>query len=104
MAGLELLRFALALGFVLGLIALLAWFARRMRWGGIVSAAGERRLALLEATVIDQRHKVVLVRRDDVEHLLLLGPASSVLIESRAAPSDPKPPERPTPRPLGENL
>ena len=96
MAGVDLLRAALALAFVLGLIALITWLARRLRLGGTLGlAARERRLALIDVAAIDPRHKVVLVRRDDVEHLLLLGPSSALQLETRpaAVPAGEPPPK-----------
>ena len=61
-----------ALALVLGLIALLAWLARRYQLGG-APASGARRLAVVEVRPIDPRRKLVLVRCDDREFLLLLG-------------------------------
>lgn len=78
-------RFLLALVFVLGLIGLLAIVARRFGFGFPASAikhAKARRLSVVEATSLDGRRRLVLVRRDDTEHLILLGPTSELLIES----------------------
>ena len=33
------------------------------------------------ATAVDAKRRLVLVRRDDVEHLILLGPASDLVVE-----------------------
>ena len=65
-------RFLAALAFVLGLIALFAWAARRWRLGAAGSGAA-RRLAVIEILPLDPRRKLVLVRWDRREHLLLLG-------------------------------
>jgi len=68
-------RYVVALLFVLALIALLAWVARRLRIGGVARpGSGERRLAVIEVAQIDPRRRLVLIRRDATEHLLLLGP------------------------------
>jgi flagellar protein FliO/FliZ len=75
----DYLRFLAALGFVLGLIALLAWLAARYRLGS-VAAKGARRLAVVEALPIDPRRRLVLVRCDDCEYLLLLGQDGNRLI------------------------
>jgi flagellar protein FliO/FliZ len=74
-------RFVAALLFVLGLIGLTAWLARRFRLGpgGVPGAA--RRLAVVEALPLDARRKLVLIRRDATEHLLLLSPEGSRLVE-----------------------
>ena len=69
---LDYLRFLGALAFVLGLIALLAWAARRWRLGTMAQGT-RRRLAVIEVLPIDPRRKLVLVRHDAREHLLLLG-------------------------------
>ena len=49
-------------------------------------ASGRRskqaRLAVTDAALIDERRKLVLVRRDDIEHLVLIGGASDLVIES----------------------
>lgn len=78
------LRFVLALIFVLGLIGGLALVARRFGFGGrmIVQAGQKQRLSVTEVRPIDARHKLVLVKRDDTEHLLMIGPANSHIVES----------------------
>ena len=78
------LRFILSLVAVLGMIFAAMWALRR--WGsGFLNArpvGRSRRLALVESLPLDARHKLVLVRRDDREHLLLLGSDSDVVVES----------------------
>jgi flagellar protein FliO/FliZ len=74
-------RFLAALLFVLGLIALVAWLARRFRLGPGGAPGAARRLTVLETLPLDARRKLVLVRRDDTEHLLLLGTEGSRLVE-----------------------
>ncbi len=79
----SLLRFGLALVLVIGLIGLAAWAARRFGLAGPAMLRGRaRRLAVIESTGIDAKRRLVLVRRDGTEHLLLLGPAGDVVIES----------------------
>jgi flagellar protein FliO/FliZ len=84
------LRFLLALVFVLGLIALLVWVVRRFGPAGIALRASgrNRRLAIVEVTPVDARRRLVLVRRDGVEHLLLLGAGNDLVIESGLAAPD----------------
>lgn len=79
-------RFLAALLFVLGLIALVAWLARRLRLGPAAAMSPARRLAVLETLPLDARRKLVLVRRDDTEHLLLLGTDGNRLVESGVSP------------------
>ena len=82
------LRFLVILALVLGLIALCAWVARRFGLGGALAATkgGTTRLAIVEVKVIDPRRKLVLLRRDEKEHLVLLGPNQDLLIENSIAP------------------
>lgn len=75
------LRFVLALLLVLGLIAILAWLLRRFGLGGAMRGGSQRRLQVVETTPLGPRHRLILVRRDRVEHLLLLGPQGDVVVE-----------------------
>lgn len=88
------LRFVLALAFVLALIGLLAAVARRFGFGFPVTAlknVGQRRLKVVEVTPVDARRRLVLVRRDDIEHLILLGQAGELVIETGIAARDDAP-------------
>lgn len=86
------IRFLLALVLVLGLILGLAWLLRYLGFGqgAVGPLTRRRRLRTLESAAIDGRHRVVLVRRDAVEHLILVGPNTSQVIETGipAAPED----------------
>jgi len=89
----QYVRFLLALLFVLGLIGLLAFLLRRFGLGAVRispafrgKARGAARLAVVEVAVVDARHRLVLVRRDDTEHLVLLGATSDLVIESGITP------------------
>jgi flagellar protein FliO/FliZ len=76
-------RFLVALVFVVALIGALAWLARRYTGnGGLrVRRDGARRVSIVEVTPIDAKHRLVLLRRDGTEHLVLLGPVQPLLIE-----------------------
>ena len=78
------LQFALALVFVLGLILLLAWAVRRFGWFAqvIPVRAGKKRLAVVDMAVVDAKRRLILVRRDDKEHLLLVGANSETVVET----------------------
>jgi flagellar protein FliO/FliZ len=76
-------RFLLALIFVVGLIGLIAWGVRRvgvMR-GTIRPKAGARRIEVVEIAPIDAKRRLLLVRRDGTEHLILLSTTGELLIE-----------------------
>jgi len=86
----EYVRFLLALVFVLALIIVIALLARRAGFGFPTAASkpqNERRLSVVEVAPIDGRRRLVLVRRDTVEHLVLLSPTNEVVIETDIQPS-----------------
>lgn len=76
--------FLLALIVVLALIGVAAWLfykygANRL---GMSAARGRPpRLAVIDAAHVDGRRRIVLVRRDNVEHLLLIGGPTDVVVE-----------------------
>lgn len=82
------LRFMLALILVLGLIGGLTWAARRFGFGGQLTpnAGKSPRLSVVEVRTLDSRRKLVLLRRDGCEHLVLLGPNQDLLLESGISP------------------
>ena len=77
-------RFLLALVFVLALIGLLAWAARRLAIlrGTVRAKGGSRRIEVVEIAPIDSKRRLALVRRDRTEHLILMGAAGDVVIET----------------------
>lgn len=81
MDGVSYLRFILALLLVLGLLALAAFLLRRSGLGPKLGRS--RRLSVLESLPVGPKHRLLLVRRDDVEHLLLLGPEGDLVVESQ---------------------
>jgi flagellar protein FliO/FliZ len=84
----DYIKFVFAFVFVLALIALATVAARRFGFGlpSNPRNSAERRLGILESLNVDGKRRMVLVRRDDKEHLLLLGVATELLIESSITP------------------
>lgn len=86
MDALDYIRTLGALALVLAMLLGAAYALRR--WGHKVpgltigAAPAESRLKVVSTQMIDMRHKLVLVRRDDVEHLLLIGPQGATVVES----------------------
>lgn len=75
-------QFILALLFVLGLIGVAALLARRFGLSPTARpAGGRRRLAMVECLPLDGKRRLLLVRRDDVEHLVILGPSTETVVE-----------------------
>jgi hypothetical protein len=85
--------FFLAFLIVLGLIGVTAWAVRRFGGGRMGSATlrgRQPRLAVIDYASVDARRRLILVRRDNVEHLVMIGGPTDVVVESnivRAAPA-----------------
>lgn len=98
-----LLNAIFALGIVLVLIVLAAWLLKMFgRAGEGISRGGrEKRLVVVETAAVDGKRKVLLIRRDGVEHLIMTGGPSDVVIESgiAAPPEAPQMRRRMDPRP-----
>ena len=77
-------RFGLALIFVLALIGVLAAVARRFGLGFPTTArkGKDGRLSVVEVLSVDAKRRLVLFRHDAKEHLVLLGVAGDVVIET----------------------
>ncbi len=78
-------RFVLSFVVVIGLLGGLAWILRRYGAGRITAAAGKGRLGVVEVATVDAKRRLVLIRRDTVEHLLLLSPTSETIVEAGIA-------------------
>lgn len=85
------LQAVIALVFVLALIGGFALLARRFGFGFPTQTIGgrNRRVAIVEATMLDGKRRLVLVRRDSTEHLILLGPTSETVVEGGIAAPPP---------------
>lgn len=82
--GALLVTLALLLGFLLAVKRLGPTLGLE-RLGLARAAGGERRLAVVESLALDPRRRLVLVRADGREHLLLLGATEETVVESREA-------------------
>lgn len=80
----EVLRFISALIFVVSLMGGLWLILKKMGInGGFTLQQGKkRRLKIVEMLPLDTKHKAVLLRRDDKDHLVILGPNGETVIES----------------------
>ena len=77
------LKFLLALLFVIGLIGGFAILAKRAGLGnrGPMVRGKSKRLSIIETMSLDPKRRIVLVRRDNCEHLILIGTSSEQVIE-----------------------
>lgn len=92
----NLARLGLALIFTLSLIGLFGLLLKR--FGGGLAGAGKtgNRLDVVEWKALDVRHRLVLVRRDRQEHLILLSQnAAPLLVESGITRVESNPPAAP---------
>ena len=80
----QTLWFFIAFVIVLALIGVAAWLVRRFGGNALGSSANRGRmprLAVIDAAAVDGRRRLVLVRRDNVEHLLMIGGPTDVVVE-----------------------
>lgn len=78
------LTFFFAFVVVLALIGAAAWLVRRFagsRLGANTNRGRMPRLAVIDAAAVDGRRRLVLVRRDNVEHLLMIGGPTDIVVE-----------------------
>jgi flagellar protein FliO/FliZ len=106
-------RFFLAFLIVVGLIGATTWAVRGFgagRLGGAGTRGRQPRLAVVDYASVDSRRRFILVRRDNIEHLVLIGGPTDVVVEAnivRAAPATRRSPPAaetlPRATPLPEN-
>ena len=97
----QALTFFFAFVAVLALIGVAAWLVRRFasnRLGANTNRSRMPRLAVIDAAAVDGRRRLVLVRRDNIEHLLMIGGPTDIVVEPnivRAMPGRDQLPPRP---------
>ncbi len=87
---LDIARGIFALAVTLGIIGFAAWASRRylpQLLARISAERGQRRMSVVETLVLDPARRLVLVRIDNEERLLILGEGRE-LIEPRGSESD----------------
>lgn len=68
--------------FVMGLMYVFSLFIKKLGLAGpAIPASARRRLKVVEYLPLDARRRLVLVRRDQKEYLLVLGPSGETLVE-----------------------
>jgi flagellar protein FliO/FliZ len=98
------LNAAFALGLVLVLVVLGLWV---LKFATSASAnlgrPGKRRLSVIDSTVVDSKRKIVIIRRDNVEHVIMTGGPADLVIETGLPVAEPPPrragPQKPPRRP-----
>jgi flagellar protein FliO/FliZ len=98
----QAVTFFFAFVVVLALIGIAAWLVRRFagnRLGANTNRGRMPRLAVIDAAAVDGRRRLVLVRRDNVEHLIMIGGPTDIVVEPnivRATAGRDQLPQRPT--------
>ena len=80
----QILNFVFILIGVLALFGAAAWLFQRFagnRLGANTNRGRMSRLAVIDAAAVDGRRRLVLVRRDNVEHLLMIGGPTDIVVE-----------------------
>ncbi|MGX7872993.1 hypothetical protein ACVDG5_009435 [Mesorhizobium sp. ORM6] len=68
---------------LLVIVLIIVRLVRNLTFGTFVAGGRNRktRLAVMDATAVDSHRRLVLIRRDDIEHLLLIGGPTDVVVE-----------------------
>jgi flagellar protein FliO/FliZ len=81
----DVLRYFGALLLVLGMVGGAGLLARRFGVPGVTKSAAQKRLAVVETLMVGPRQRLFILRRDNVEHLVLSTPDGASVIESGIA-------------------
>ncbi|MBZ9937607.1 flagellar biosynthetic protein FliO [Mesorhizobium sp. BR1-1-16] len=83
--GATIAQFAITLVIVAIIILIVFWLIRTFtgnRIGTTAIRGRQPRLSVLDALPVDQKRRLVLVRRDNVEHLILIGGPTDLVVEA----------------------
>ena len=80
----DYLKFVFALLFVIGLIGAIALLAKKIGMGnrGPMHYSRKKRLSIVETMQLDSKRRVILIRRENKDHLILLGGMTDLVIEN----------------------
>lgn len=88
----QLMKLFLAMAVVLGLMGGLSFFLKKLGLSAVanIKSGEKRRLAIIESLPLDARRRLVILRRDDQEHLVILGATGEIVVEQNIIkPSEP---------------
>lgn len=86
--GSRAVQYVIAFVIILALVLLFAWVLRRLTGGRLLLPGQDRtrsrqpRLGVVDIYDLDRQRQLVLLRRDNVEHLLLIGGPNDVVVET----------------------
>jgi flagellar protein FliO/FliZ len=79
----EIVRYFGALALVLGLVGAAGIAMKKFAGHGLPGK--NRRLAIVESLALGPRHRLYLIRRDNTEHLVVLGPQGATSLGEAAS-------------------
>ncbi len=88
----DYVRYIMALLVVLGLIFLLGQLAQKYNWASLgikLASRNNKRFRVIEMQAIDNRHKLLLARRDNIEYVLAVSPDRVILLDTLQTTSPP---------------
>ncbi|MBL0318697.1 MAG: flagellar biosynthetic protein FliO [Alphaproteobacteria bacterium] len=83
-----MLRVVIALLFVLSLIGIVFVLLRRHQSGSWVSIKKPRRIRLVESLMLDNKHRAILLERDQCRYFILLGGAKPIVLDQESTRLD----------------
>lgn len=83
---LDFARYLAALLLVLGLIGAAGLATRKFGVPGLAKPNATRRLHIVETLILSPRQRLAIIRRDGVEHLVMITPAGASVLEAGFAP------------------
>ena len=100
-SGNTILTGAFALGAVIVAILLVLWLLKLVfRASGNVGRGRNRRLGVVDSLALDPKRQLLIVRRDNVEHLILVGGPQDLVVEAGIAVEEAAAAAQPTRRPI----
>lgn len=84
----SILKYIFAFGFVIGLMYLLAYAARYFGMGNLPTRklGDKKRLSIVEILPLDAKRRLVIIKVDNTEHLLLTGGTNDIIIDQDLPP------------------
>lgn len=83
---LDFFRYFAALLLVLGLLGAAGLATRKFGVPGLAKPVSQRRLHIVETLMLSPRQRLAIIRRDNVEHLVLIGQNGASVIEGGITP------------------
>lgn len=79
----DILKLLASLAFVVGLMGGLALLMKKLGLAqGIAPSGPAKRLKLIESVTLDPRRRAVILRCDDKDHLVILGPSGETVVSA----------------------